>query len=50
MDVGMEIDAISESLNHPTTPGIRSKPVTARRYFKRAWTAARDNEERRALL
>jgi len=33
-----------------TTPGMSSWPVTARKYFKRAWAAARDNGERRALL
>jgi len=33
-----------------TIPGINSWPVTVRKYFDRAWTAARASGERRALF
>ena len=50
MEMGMEIEAISKSLDDGNNPGINSWSETVLKYIKRALTAARQREERRDRL
>ena len=50
MDVRMKLMRSPKVWMTVTIPGINSWPVTVRKYFDRAWTAARASGERRALF